>query len=114
MPRCLASRAKSMASIERGMLSGSTWAWKSITPLRLDCACAVEASRVKQSPAQVSLIIARHEDRNFIMTRILLPFCVRGSHVGLGQSLYVRSSSSQHYRAYHATSGLAALLTSLV
>src|ERR1700730_18474351 len=35
MPRDFASLARSIASIERGTLSGSWWAWMSITPVRV-------------------------------------------------------------------------------
>src|SRR3981081_1512748 len=35
MPRDRASLARSIASIERGALSGSGWAWMSITPVRV-------------------------------------------------------------------------------
>jgi hypothetical protein len=110
----LASRAKSMASIERGMLSGSTWAWKSITPLSLDFDCAAEASRPEQSTAHVNHKIARYLDRKFIMPKILSRISVRGSYFGLGQALFARSSSSRPNRTCDATSGLAALLTSSV
>src|SRR5438046_950627 len=43
MPRERASLAASMASIDRGMLSGSEWTWISTTPFSV-CAAAVTAT----------------------------------------------------------------------
>src|SRR5258706_11231368 len=61
MPRCWASRARSMASMERGMLSGSTWAWMSITPLKFDCAGVVTAIKLKQKIQIIRSIASRHD-----------------------------------------------------
>jgi hypothetical protein len=48
--------------MERGMLSGSTWAWISITPLKSDCACAVHANKLEQKLIQMIRSIARRHD----------------------------------------------------
>src|ERR1700704_3669 len=72
MPRCLASRARSMASMERGMLSGSTWAWISITPFKSDCARAVKANKLRQRLIQMIRSIARRHDFECISFSLLL------------------------------------------
>src|ERR1700736_3426060 len=91
MPLCLASRAKSMASIERGMLSGSVCAWMSITPLKLDCPRAGRASRLKQNAIQRIRLSGRYEKCERIEISFSV-FCVRNTapnrqvyHVALGK-----------------------------
>src|ERR1700726_1435355 len=54
MPPDLASLARSIASIERGTLSGSWWAWMSITPVRL-CADRERANN-EQAKAYSTLV----------------------------------------------------------
>src|ERR1700704_3387481 len=46
MPRVRASLAISIASMERGTLSGSEWTWISITPVRL---CAASTTGIRKS-----------------------------------------------------------------
>jgi hypothetical protein len=60
--------------MERGMLSGSTWAWISITPLKSDCACAVHANKLEQKQIQIQMIrsIARRHDFECISFSLLL------------------------------------------
>src|ERR1039458_3515867 len=66
MPLCLASRARSMASIERGVLSGPEWTWMSITPFKFDCAWAAKAKRLKQRTIQTERLAASCRDVEFI------------------------------------------------
>jgi len=58
--------------MERGMLSGSTWAWISITPLKSDCACAVHANKLEQKLIQMIRSIARRHDFECISFSLLL------------------------------------------
>src|SRR3977135_3794597 len=97
MPRCLASRARSMASMDRGMLSGSTWAWISITPLKSDCARAVHANKLKQKHIQMIRSIARRHDFECISFSLLLILCVVGRLLD-GFEVMVRAP---HPRDFH-------------
>src|SRR3954453_22479739 len=56
IPRSLARRARSMASIERGTESGSTWAWMSMTSRKV-WPCAAPAARSAAVRCRVDLTV---------------------------------------------------------
>src|SRR5438876_7682041 len=60
MRRVRASLAASMASIERGTLSGSEWTWMSMTPLRL---CAESEAEQRRKLAHHFLFILHPDGR---------------------------------------------------
>src|SRR5882672_6804466 len=68
MPRERASLAMSMASIERGTLSGSEWAWISTTPFRL-WADSVAASRSRLLHQIIDLLHNPHIELRLAVVR---------------------------------------------
>src|SRR5690348_16240420 len=104
MPRERHSLAASIASIERGRLSGSEWTWISITPFRV-CAVSADAATRRlmhqvidlllQSHIILRLAIVRHEAVDLLLDIGQLGITIAGEGRDLRDGLVETSQTNQ-------------------